>query len=238
MRPVDEAAIATLRTLPTDVLDPGTLTGLEKSIERDGIDGLTGAAHAVVTALVRKHGSPGDKGYSQMHPDSKGGGSGGSGGGDADGQAARQAARSAQRAKSAERLAERNPNPKGTSSTLHDRHKAAADDPKSPHARLMADEAIGAHKSHVRSENGYKGKIVGAKRQDEIQVGDKVALISPGRGGVRIVQVTGFDGFGQIRAGDVGKTGRVGKEFVDGLNSMGGWSGMSMGRNDLFTIVG
>jgi len=81
MRPVDEAAIATLRTLSADVLDPGTLAGLEKSIERDGIDGLTGAARAVVAALVRKHGQPGQPGYSSLHPDSGSGGSGSGAGG-------------------------------------------------------------------------------------------------------------------------------------------------------------
>lgn len=81
MRPVDEAALQTLRKAAGDSVDPAVWAEIEKQAEQRGIDNLTGAAALTVAALVRKHGQPGQPGYSRLHPDSKsGGGSSGSSG--------------------------------------------------------------------------------------------------------------------------------------------------------------
>lgn len=192
MRPVDEAAIATLRSLPADILDPSTLVGLEKSIERDGIDGLTGAAHAVVTALVRKHGQPGVKGYSQMHPDSKGGGSTGPLRNAEQGRAAQERARAAHAERQAASPGGRDPRFKGPHGESN-----GYDDPGAPNGTSDGKAATGLPKgvifsamgTHVKGKYGLSYREALQSNQDvaghrNVPVSDSVGLPKGSRGTV------------------------------------------------------
>lgn len=70
-------------TVPDDVWD----VIKQEALESGGLTSLTGSSQLIVESAMRKHGSPGQKGYAQMHPKGSGGG-GASGGGQSGSQGA------------------------------------------------------------------------------------------------------------------------------------------------------
>lgn len=79
MNEADVIALQTIRKAAENLIPDETWEVMEKQVAEVGIRGLAGTSRAIVEGIVRKHGEPGDRGYSRLHPsDGSGGSSGGS----------------------------------------------------------------------------------------------------------------------------------------------------------------
>lgn len=150
MRPVDEQALKALRKAAGDDVDPAVWAEIEKQAAEHGIDNLTGTAAMVVAGIVAKHGSPGQPGYSRLHPDSgKGGGTSAGGKAGSDGPTGE-------------------PNEAGVRLavlSLKDKDPAA----EARYSDVKSNPPVSVHRS-AGLPSGSKGKVVGYNPDDDGQV--------------------------------------------------------------------
>jgi hypothetical protein len=81
MTDADSQALKSMKKAADGLIPAEVWETVEKQAAEVGVLGLTGTARAIVEGLVRKHGSPGDPGYANLHPSGAGASAAGSGGG-------------------------------------------------------------------------------------------------------------------------------------------------------------
>lgn len=254
MREADALVLDTLRKGAAADVDPAIWFVVEKQVEEVGVLGLTGTARALVEGLVRKHGSPGDKGYASMHPEGSGGGGGSSKGGGGteggaaltamdvvrlgvDGHKSRKAELEAAASKSQQQIKDAKGGGLQPASEgqfwVGTRNDEAIQ--LSSHGKIMHAAAIKGGTPRVETTNGATARIKGWKHRDALESGDVVAI--PGSGMktpvYRIDGVSGThaNGSKQYTATPIGKKGKAtGKPVTLG--------GLDLGYNDgAITIV-
>lgn len=234
-----DVLIGELRKAAPSVSDAEWEVIKQQALTNGGLHALTGTSALIVQDAVLKHGSPGRKGYAQMHPTGGGGGSSSRkprGGGATTNDQAEVNRRRAEDETSKKQIREAKGKglqpadgsgelwKKGTFARGNDSLRELSD-----HGQIMASARLIGGTPRVKTDNGATAAIEGWKHRDDVSAGDVIAL--PGRyyNKSRAFEITGVRGEGIERrwsATPIGQKGKAtGKPVELSMTDMGAGDG-------------
>lgn len=218
---VVDVLIQELRKAAPSVSDAAWELIKQEALINGGLDALTGTSAMIVQDAVLKHGSPGEKGYAQMHP--KGGGGGSSsriprGGGAVTNDQAEVNRRRAEDEASKKQIREAKGKGLQPADGSGERWKKGMFGPgndslsePSDHGQIMASARLMGGTPRVKTENGATAAIKGWKHRDDVASGDVIALPGRSYNKSRAFEITGVKGEGIDRRWSATPIGKKGK---------------------------